>query len=155
MLDERRGEAPNTVFSNPGNDELAAILRRSRTVAVVGLSDNPGRESYAVAKEMQRRGYRIVPVNPKVTEVLGEKAYASLKDVPVPIDIVDVFRNSEALPDVVRDAVETAAPVIWAQQGIYNEEAADIAARHGRTMVMDRCIMVMHSLLIPRTPKSE
>lgn len=136
------------MFENPSQDELAKILREAKTIAVLGLSDNPERESYEVASEMQKRGYKIIPVNPKVNEVLGEKAYASVKDIPNPVDIVDVFRRSEALPDVVREVNETAIPVIWAQQGVFNEEAASLAEAHNKVMVMDRCIMVMHSLLV-------
>ncbi len=139
-----------TVFENPSLEKLTEILKQSKRIAVVGLSDQPDRESHLVAKEMQKRGYTIIPVNPKVDAVLGEKAYASLADIPDPVDIIDVFRRSDALPQVVGEAVQTSAPVIWAQQGIYSEEAADIAKRHGKTMVMDRCIMLMHSLLIQK-----
>ena len=138
------------MFVNPSLEELTDILKRSKTIAVVGLSDHPERESYMVAKEMQKRGYRIIPVNPKVNEVLGEKAYAQLSEIPEPVDIIDIFRRSNALPDVVKEAAQLSAPVIWAQQGIYSEEAADIALAHGKTMVMDRCIMLMHSLLIAK-----
>jgi predicted CoA-binding protein len=135
-----------TMFSNPTPDEFKHILQSAKTIAVVGLSDNPNRESYAVSQEMQRRGYRVIPINPNVDEVLGEKAYSSLKDIEGTIDIVNVFRRSEALKSVVNEAIETTTPVIWAQQGVYDEEAAEIAKGHGKTMVMDRCIMVMHSL---------
>ena len=138
------------MFENPSLEELRDILTRSRVIAVVGLSDQPERESYMVAKEMQKRGYKIIPVNPKIDEVLGEKAYASLKDIPEPVDIVDIFRRSDALPGVVKEAESLSAPVIWAQQGIYSEEAAELAASNGKTMVMDRCIMLMHSLLIQK-----
>jgi uncharacterized protein len=134
------------VFQNPSNNEIKDILTSAKTIAVVGLSDNPLRESYAIASEMQKHGYKIVPVNPNVTEVLGEKAYASVTAIPHPVDIINIFRKSEALPAVVQDAVQTSAPVIWAQQGVYNEEAAEIAQSAGKTMVMDRCIKVMHSL---------
>ncbi|QSO49432.1 CoA-binding protein [Alicyclobacillus mengziensis] len=136
------------MFQNPSNNEIRDILTSAKTIAVVGLSDNPERESYAIAKEMQKRGYKIVPVNPNVTEVLGEQAYPSVTAIPHPVDIVNIFRRSEALPQVVQEAVQTSAPVIWAQQGIYNEEAAKIAKSAGKTMVMDRCIMVMHSLFV-------
>lgn len=136
------------MFQNPSNNEIRDILTSAKTIAVVGLSDNPERESYAIAKEMQNRGYKIVPVNPNVTEVLGEQAYPSVNAIPHPVDIVNIFRRSEALPQVVQEAVQTSAPVIWAQQGIYNEEAAEIAMSAGKTMVMDRCIMVMHSLFV-------
>ena len=138
------------MFANPSQEELRSILKRSKTIAVVGLSDKPDRESYMVAKEMQKRGYRIIPVNPKLTESLGEKAYAKLADIPDPVDIVDIFRRSDALPGVVQEAVQISAPVIWVQQGIYSEEAAEIAESNGKTMVMDRCIMLMHSLLIEK-----
>ena len=136
------------MFQNPSNNEIRDILTSAKTIAVVGLSDNPERESYAIAKEMQKRGYKIVPVNPNVTEVLGEQAYPSVTAIPHPVDVVNIFRRSEALPQVVQEAVQTSAPVIWAQQGIYNEEAAKIAKSAGKTMVMDRCIMVMHSLFV-------
>jgi uncharacterized protein len=134
------------MFSNPSNEDFRNILRSAKTIAVVGLSDNPDRESYAVSREMQRRGYRVIPVNPNITEVLGEKAYRSLGDIKEQIDIIDIFRRSDALKAVVEEAIQTTAPVIWAQQGVYDEEAADIAEQHGKTMVMDRCIMVMHSM---------
>ncbi|WDL99311.1 CoA-binding protein [Alicyclobacillus sp. ALC3] len=136
------------MFQNPNTDEIRDILKRSKTIAVVGLSDNPNRDSYAVAQQMQRHGYRIIPVNPTIGEVLGEKSYPSLADIPddVEIDIIDIFRRSDALKAVVEEAVKTDAPVIWAQEGVYDEEAAKIAADHGKTMVMDRCIKVMHSL---------
>ncbi|MBX5437233.1 MAG: CoA-binding protein [Alicyclobacillaceae bacterium] len=136
------------VFQNPPQPELARILREARTIAVVGLSDNPERTSHAVSREMQRRGYRIIPVNPHVEQVLGERAYARVRDIPEPIDIVNVFRRSDALVEVVEDAVQTSAPVIWAQEGVYDERAWDIAQQHGRVLVMDLCIAVMHSLLI-------
>ncbi len=136
------------MFQNPSNNEIRDILTSAKTIAVVGLSDNPERESYAIAKEMQKRGYKIVPVNPNVTEVLGEQAYPSVTAIPHPVDVVNIFRRSEALPQVVQEAVQTSAPVIWAQQGIYNEEAAKIVKSAGKTMVMDRCIMVMHSLFV-------
>lgn len=134
------------MFTNPTGEELGRILKSAKTIAVVGLSDNPDRESYAVSAEMQRRGYKLIPVNPNVEEVLGEKSYSSLQEIPHPIDIVNVFRRSDALVSVVEEAVTTSAPTIWAQQGVFSEEAADLAEQHGKTMVMDRCIMVMHSL---------
>ncbi|MCF8564535.1 CoA-binding protein [Alicyclobacillus tolerans] len=136
------------MFENPSQSEIREILKHAKTIAVVGLSDNPDRESYAIAKEMQKRGYKIVPVNPNVSEVLGEKAYPTLQAVPHPVDIVDVFRRSEALVGVVEDVVQTNAPVIWAQQGVYSESAAELAKANDKVMIMDRCIMVMHSILV-------
>jgi predicted CoA-binding protein len=136
------------MFSNPIPDEMRTILKNAKTIAVVGLSDNPSRESYAVSAEMQRRGYRVIPVNPNIDSVLGEKAYANLKDISHPIDIVNVFRRSDALLEVVEEAIQTDAPVIWAQQGIFDEKAATVAMDHGKKVVMDRCIMVMHSMYV-------
>ncbi len=136
------------MFSNPTADEMRRILIAAKTIAVVGLSDNPDRESYAVSAEMQRRGYRVIPVNPKIDYVLGEKAYATLSQIPEPIDIVNVFRRSEALTGVVQEAITTSTHCIWAQQGVYDEDAAALATSHDKTMVMDRCIMVMHSLYV-------
>lgn len=133
------------MFENPSADEYRRIFENAKAIAVVGLSDNPARTSYQIAAEMQRRGYRIVPVNPTIEQVLGETSYASLKEIPFPVDIVNVFRRSEALKGVVEEAVQLSAPVIWAQQGVFDEEAAELAGDHGKTMVMDRCIKVMHS----------
>lgn len=140
------------MFENPSNEALRDILKSAKTIAVVGLSDNPERESHAVAKEMQQRGYKIVPVNPKVSEVLGEQAYPSLSAIPFDVDIVDIFRKSDALYDVVQEAVQTSAGTVWAQQGVYDERAAELAQEHGKVMVMDRCIMVMHSLFVKGNP---
>lgn len=137
-----------SVFQNPGPEEMARILKEAKTIAVVGLSDNPARDSYAVAQQMQRRGYRIIPVNPNVTEVLGEKSVAKLSEIRKPVDIVNVFRRSDALKAVVEEAIEIDAPVIWAQEGVYDEDAAALAQAHGKTIIMDRCIAVMHSLYV-------
>ncbi|GMA49244.1 CoA-binding protein [Alicyclobacillus contaminans] len=138
------------MFQNPSPEQLAALLKSAHTIAVVGLSDNPSRESYGVAARMQQRGYRIIPVNPNVTEVLGERAYPDLESLPpnVQVDIVNVFRRSDALMEVVASAVRLGAPVIWAQQGVYDEEAAKLAHHHGKVMVMDCCIAVAHSLYV-------
>ncbi|RIV28175.1 CoA-binding protein [Alicyclobacillaceae bacterium I2511] len=140
------------MFQNPTQEEMAKILRSAHTIAVVGLSPDPERSSHSVAAEMQRRGYRVIPVNPKVPEVLGEKSYPTLLDIPYPVDIVDVFRQSDALLDVVKQAVQISAPIIWAQEGVYNEEAAELAKRHDKTIIMDACLMVMHSVLVYNRP---
>ncbi|MCL6637229.1 MAG: CoA-binding protein [Alicyclobacillus sp.] len=134
------------MFTNPSGPELGDILRRSKTIAVVGLSDNPDRDSYRVAQQLQRHGYKIIPVNPHLQEVLGERAVARLTDIHEPVDIVNVFRRSDALKGVVEEALQIDAPVIWAQEGVYDEAAAELAQANGRTMVMDRCIAVMYSL---------
>jgi len=126
----------------PGDAKLQSILDEARTIAVVGLSSKPERDSYGVARYLQRRGYRIVPVNPNETEVLGVKAYPSLIDVPedVAIDIVDVFRRAEATPPIAEQAVRAGARVLWLQEGIVNEEARRIAEDGGLTVVMGVCI---------------
>src|SRR5579871_3627633 len=120
------------------------LLGASRTIAVVGLSSKRFRPSYGVAEYMQREGYRIIPVNPNETEVLGEKAYARLEDVPGKIDIVDIFRRSEYVRDVVESAIKIGAKAVWMQQGVVDEQAAGIARAAGLDVVMDRCILQDH-----------
>jgi hypothetical protein len=126
----------------PSDATLRSILNQARTVAVVGLSSKPHRDSYGVARYLQHRGYRIVPVNPNETEVLGENVYPSLLDVPtdVSIDIVDVFRKAEETPPVAEQAVSAGARVLWLQEGIVNDEARRIAEDGGLTVVMGLCI---------------
>jgi uncharacterized protein len=136
------------MFNNPNMSALKQILMNTKTIAVVGLSDNPERTSYQIAERMQRIGYRILPVNPQIQNVLGETAYASLQDISISVDMINVFRRSDALLGVVEDAVSTNAPVIWAQQGVYDEEAADLATKHGKTMIMDLCVAVMYARLM-------
>lgn len=143
-------------FTNPDQNEIKEILEAARTIAVVGLSDKSDRTSYMVANAMQQRGYRIIPVNPAVTgEILGETTYASLKDIHEPIDIVNVFRRSEFTPDIAKEAVEAGAGTLWLQQGIVNEQAAEIAARAGLKVIMDRCIKVEDALLKPDRSKQK
>jgi predicted CoA-binding protein len=120
--------------------EVAAVLAEARTIAVVGLSDRPDRDSYHVAAHLQQKGYRVIPVNPAVTEVLGEKAYASLKDVPEKVDVVDIFRRPEAVPAVVDEAIAAGAKVVWMQEGVVHEGAAAKARAAGLTVIMDRCM---------------
>ncbi len=124
----------------PSDQELRSILGDARTIAVVGLSSNADRESFAVSKYLQDKGYRIIPVNPRETEVLGERAYAQLADVPGPIDVVDVFRRAEDTPPVAEQAVAKGAKVLWLQDGIVNEDARSIAEDGGMTVVMGVCI---------------
>ncbi|NWG87557.1 MAG: CoA-binding protein [Hydrogenophilaceae bacterium] len=128
-------------FANPTNEELHSLLKQVKTIAVVGLSPKPGRPSYAVSKAMQGFGYRIVPVRPAVDSVLGEKAYASLAEVPDKIDLVDVFRAAEHIPAVVEECLALNLPAIWIQEGIVHEAAAEKARAAGMTVVMDRCIL--------------
>ena len=126
----------------PEDRELRILLGQARTIAVVGLSSKPGRPSLGVAAYLQERGFRIVPVNPRETEVLGEKAYPSLRDIPgdQQIDVVDVFRRAEETPDVARDAVAIGATVLWLQDGIVNDEAYRIANEAGLEVIMGVCI---------------
>jgi len=123
---------------------IKEILETYKNIAVVGLSSQTWRPSYSVSRYMQTVGYRIIPVNPNETEVLGEKAYASLDDVPGPIQIVDIFRRPEFVPDVVEASIRRKARVIWMQLGIVNEAAAARARAAGLEVVMDRCILVEH-----------
>lgn len=119
---------------------IRAVFERAATIAVVGLSGNPDRPSHEVARYLQSRGYRIIPVNPNETEVLGEWAYASLTDVGERVDVVDVFRRSEETPAIAADAVEVGAAVLWLQEGIVNEEAKRIGEEGGMTVFMDLCM---------------
>jgi predicted CoA-binding protein len=127
--------------------KIADILAEARTIAVVGLSPRRFRPSFGVSEYMQRAGYRIVPVNPMVAEVLGEKSYASLEAVPGPIDIVDIFRRSEHVPEIVEAAIAKGARTIWMQEGVVHEEAARRAESAGLAVVMDRCILKDHRRL--------
>jgi predicted CoA-binding protein len=123
---------------------IAEILKSSRTIAVVGLSSNPMRPSNGVAAYLKRAGYRIIPVNPKESEVLGERCYARLEDVPEKIDIVDIFRRSEYVPEIVESAIQIGAKTVWMQEGVIHEEAAERARNAGLKVVMDRCTLKEH-----------
>jgi predicted CoA-binding protein len=129
---------------NTNSDVVAQILRGSKTIAVVGLSSNPMRASHEVAEYLKSAGYRIIPVNPNETEVLGEKAYARLEDVPEPVDIVDVFRRAEEVPAVAQSAIGIGAKVLWMQLGIENSGAAEKGRAGGLVVVEDSCLMVEH-----------
>lgn len=126
---------------------IPELLRSAKTIAVVGLSSKLTRPSFGVSRYMQSRGYRIIPVNPMEVEVLGEKSYARLEDVPEPIDIVDIFRRSESVPPIVEAAIKVRARAVWMQEGVIHEAAAEEARRSGLTVVMDRCILKEHSRL--------
>lgn len=126
------------------NDMIAHILRTNKTIAVVGLSSKPERASYQVAAYLQRHGYRIIPVNPRETHVLGEQAYATLRDVPLAIDIVDVFRESSAVPEIVAETIAIGAKVLWLQLEIHHAEAEAQAQAAGITVVSDVCIKIAH-----------
>lgn len=126
------------------NDEIAALLKKSKTIAVVGLSDSPLRPSYGVAAYMQSHGYRIIPVNPTIKGALGEKAVASLSEIQEPVDIVDVFRRSQFVSEVVDEAIRLKVPAIWLQEDVIDEQAAERARKAGLFVVMDRCILKEH-----------
>ena len=126
---------------------IEEMLREAKTIAIVGLSGDPEKPSHGVAKALQHYGYRVIPVNPKETEVLGEKAYGTLGEIPMKIDIVNVFRRAEQTPPIAAEAVAIGAKALWLQSGIVNEEAAAIARAGGLAVVMDRCIMVEHRKL--------
>jgi predicted CoA-binding protein len=125
-------------------DPITDLLKRAKTIAVVGLSSSPLRPSYGVSAYLQGQGYRIIPVNPEIKGALGEKAYASLSDVPEKIDIVDVFRRSEFVPEVVDEAIRLKLPAIWLQEGVIHEQAAQKARKAGLLVVMDRCLLKEH-----------
>jgi uncharacterized protein len=123
-----------------------------RTIAMVGLSSRPDSPSYEVAQYLQEHGYRVIPINPRESEVLGERAYPSLREAPAGIDVVDVFRRPDAAPAIVEDAISIGAPVLWLQLGVVNEEAAARAESAGMTVVMDRCMHIEHLRRAGATP---
>jgi len=121
------------------------VLHTARSIAIVGLSTNELRASYFVGYYLKRHGYRVIPVNPRETEILGETCYPSLPDVPGPVDVVNVFRAPAALPGIARDAVAIQAGALWCQFGVINDEGARIAVHGGTTVIMDRCLKVEHA----------
>jgi predicted CoA-binding protein len=126
---------------------IPEILKSARTIAVVGISSNPMRASNGVSEYLKRAGYRIIPVNPNESEVLGEKCYARLEDVPEKIDMVDIFRRSEFVPDIVESAIRVGARTVWMQEGVIHEAAAERARQAGLDVVMDRCTLKEHRKL--------
>jgi uncharacterized protein len=130
--------------SSVKSDPIYEILQRAKTIAVVGLSDNPLRPSHGVAAYLQSQGYRIIPVNPQIREALGEKAYASLLDLPDKIDIVDIFRRPEFVEEIVDQAIQLKVPAVWMQEEVIHERAAEKARKAGIFVVMDRCILLEH-----------
>jgi len=130
--------------SSPQPDPIADLLQRSKTIAVVGLSNSPMRPSYGVSAYMQSNGYRIIPVNPKIKEALGETAYASLLDVPEKIDIVNIFRRPEFVEEIVDQAIQLKIPAIWMQEEVINQKGAEKGRKAGIFVIMDRCILKEH-----------
>jgi len=129
---------------------IQRVLNTAKTIAIVGLSNNPLRASYFVGYYMKRHGYRVIPVNPRESEILGETSYPSLLDVPGPVDVVDVFRAPGALPGIARDAVAIKAGALWCQFGVINEEGSRIAEEGGLTVIVDRCLKVEHARYVGR-----
>ena len=129
---------------NPTSDEIKQLLAKTKTIAVVGLSDKADRDSHRVAAYMQQQGYRIIPVNPAIQETLGEKAYATLKEVPVAVDMVDVFRKADAVPAIVADAIAIKAQSVWLQEGIVHNAAAEAARTAGLAVVQNKCLLKEH-----------
>ena len=125
--------------------DIQRVLNTAKTIAIVGLSNNPLRASYFVGFYLKRHGYRVIPVNPREKEILGETSYPSLSDVPEPVDVVNVFRAPSALPQIARDAVAIKAGTLWCQFGVINQEGARIAVDGGLTVVMDRCLKIEHA----------
>ncbi|HSJ37277.1 MAG TPA: CoA-binding protein [Planococcus sp. (in: firmicutes)] len=135
------------LLNNPTREQIKEVLDTAKTIAVVGLSPNPNRTSYMVSEAMQKAGYRIIPVNPMTDEVLGEKSYASLKDIPEPVDIVNVFRRSEFLEGLAEDFQEIDSPVFWTQLNVVDDDVFQRLSELGYTVIMDRCIKVEHAIL--------
>ncbi|MGA8762982.1 MAG: CoA-binding protein [Candidatus Sulfotelmatobacter sp.] len=132
----------------PQTDPIVELLQRAKNIAVVGLSSNPLRPSHGVAAYLQSHGYHIIPVNPRIESSLGERAYASLREVPVKIDIVNIFRRPEFVEDVVDEAIRLKVPAIWMQEEVIHEKAAEKARKAGVFVVMDRCILQEHKMRI-------
>jgi len=133
--------------ANPSDDELKALLTNATTIAMVGASSNPDKASHGIMQKLQKAGYKVIPVNPREAEILGERSYPSLVDIPERVDIVDVFRRAEDTPAIADEAVTIGAKALWLQTGIVNEDAAARAESGGLKVVMDRCIGATHSLL--------
>jgi predicted CoA-binding protein len=141
MIDLERYQDPLTI---------QRVLHSAATIAIVGLSSNELRPSYFVGYYLKRHGYRVIPVNPREQEILGETCYPSLQDVPEKVDVVDVFRAPDALPGIARDAVAIGASTLWCQFGVINEEGARIAEDGGLTVIMDRCLKIEHARYVGR-----
>jgi predicted CoA-binding protein/anti-sigma regulatory factor (Ser/Thr protein kinase) len=144
------GMIPLGLYTQPDDDTLRQILENTRTIAVVGITDKAELPSYAVPAYLQRQGYRIIPVNPHIQEVLGEKSYTDLPSIPEPIDTVLIFRRSEVVPPIVDEAIKIGAKVVWMQEGIVHEEAASVALDAGLQVVMNTCMRVQHKRLIAK-----
>ena len=137
-------------------EEVQAIIKRMKSIAIVGISDKPDRPSYGVARYLQYKGFKIIPVNPSIKEVLGEKAYPDLRSIPkelYPIEVVDIFRKPETVPEIVKAAIAIGAKVIWMQEGVVNNKAADEARAAGLKVIMNRCIKKTYSAFLLKKEK--
>jgi predicted CoA-binding protein len=135
------------MHKNPSDEELKRLMTDASTIAVVGASSNPDKASYGIMQRLQRVGYRVIPVNPRETEVLGERSYPSLSDIKEPVDIVNVFRRAEDTPPIADEAVKIGAKTLWLQSGIVSEDAAARATAGGLAVVMDACLGTLHAVL--------
>lgn len=135
-------------WKNPSNEQIKSLLEESKTIAVIGLSDKPERTSYQIAKAMQDSGYKIIPINPKVDTVLNEQSFKSLEDVDEEIDIINVFRRSEYLPAIAKEAKNIKSKALWAQQGVSHNEVPKILENNDTLVIMDLCIKVAHSVIL-------
>jgi len=134
--------------SNPLDDEIKEILGNSKTIAIVGLSDKPERDSYRVAEYLKGNGYTVIPVNPAKTEILGETAYPDLASIPIPVDIVDIFRNVDAIPGIVDEAIAVKAKVVWMQLGLASNASAQKAKEAGLQAVQSKCLKIEHQKMM-------
>src|SRR5258706_8531148 len=144
MEKESTGACEFPKFNAP-SQEISELLARAKNIAVVGLSPNPDRPSFGVARYLQEQGYHIIPVNPGHKEILGEKSYPSLTEIPEPIDVVDIFRRPEAVPEIVDQAIQKKAKAIWMQEGIVHNQAAEKARQAGMIVVMNKCMLKEHA----------
>lgn len=138
-------------YKNPSDAVIGQILQQAKTIAVVGCSPKPDRASHQITAYLMAQGYQVFPIHPQAGTILGQKTYASLADVPVAIDIVNVFRKPEFTPSIAQDAADIGAKTLWLQLGIHNDNAAAIAESHGLTCVTDNCILIKHQALISKT----
>lgn len=133
---------------NASNEEIKTIIENSKIIAIVGLSTDESKDSFKVAEYLIQNGYKIIPVNPKYLEILGEKCYPDLKSIPKQIDIVDIFRKTEAIPSIVDDSIEIKAKIVWMQSGLCHNASAEKARKAGLKVVMNKCLKVEHAMLL-------
>ncbi len=153
--DANKKETCELPDGNPPDAEIESIIRKSHTIAIVGISDNPERDSNEVGRYLKEHGYEIIPVNPAKQEILGERCYPDLKSIPKPIDVVDIFRNKEAIPGVVNEAISVGAKAVWMQLGLAHHESAQRARDAGLAVVQSRCMKIEHARVFGRGVRFE